>query len=159
MRKYISAEANMHEMKLEQMGAKVEVINSLMCYVTFDLEGTEISYVYNLNKKNNYFLERVEPYPQPAGTFKSIEDVIETIKIDIEQFKNAKRCKVFDLFIETNKAMTNVSRNFEDLYLYYNVPHEYTEQIKSKINEIKELIDEAKQNSERVYFKKNPDTI
>jgi hypothetical protein len=159
MRKYLTAEANMHEMKLRQMGAKVEVINSLMCYVTFDIDGTKVSYVYNVNKKDKYFLERIEPYPQPAGTFETVDDVIEVIKIDIEQFKNAKRSRVFDLFIEINRELAKTSRNFEDLYLYYNVPHEYTDTIKSKIKEIQGIIKKARENSERIYFKKDPDTL
>ncbi|KGG81344.1 hypothetical protein [Caloranaerobacter azorensis] len=159
MRKYMKAEINRHDMILTQMGAKIKIINSYMCYVTFDLDGTEVSYVYNVNKKNKYFLERIEPYPEHAGTFKCEEDVIETIKIDIEQFKNAKKSRVFDLFVDINKEMNKTIRNFEDLYLYYNVPREYANSIKSKIQEIQDIIKTAKENCERVYFKKDPDTL
>ncbi|RKD28979.1 hypothetical protein [Thermohalobacter berrensis] len=159
MRKYMTAEINRHEMVLVQMGAKVDVINSFMCYVSFDIAGTEVAYVYNVNKKNKYYLERVAPYPQPAGTFDTEKDVIDVIKIDIEQFKNAKNSRVFDLFLNVNQEIAKTSRNFEDLYLYYNVPHEYTNKIKSKIKEIQDLIKEARDKSERVYFKKNPDTL
>ena len=159
MRKYLKAETSKHEMILNQLGAKVQVINSLMCYVSFDIDGTKVSYVYNVNKKNEYFLERVEPYPQPAGTFRTKDDVIETITIDIEQFKNAKHSRCFDFFVDINKEITTTSRMFEDLFLYYNVSLESMENIKNKIMEIKEIIEVAKENSERVYDKKNPKSL
>ncbi len=55
--------------------------------------------------------------------------------------------------------MNKTIRNFEDLYLYYNVPREYANSIKSKIQEIQDIIKTAKENCERVYFKKDPDTL
>ncbi|WP_425446132.1 hypothetical protein [Dethiothermospora halolimnae] len=159
MRKYLAAEVNKHRMVLKQLGAKLEVVNSLMCYVTFDLDGIEISYVYNVNRKNQYFLERIKPYSEPAGTFESEQDVIDTIKTDIEQFKNAKKCKVFDLFININKELNKTVREFEDLYLYYNIPHEHADAIKSKLLDVQDLIFEAKKKGKRIYFKKDPKNI
>lgn len=159
MRNLMKAEANKHTMVLKQLGAKVDVINSFMCYVTVNIEGIDVAYVYNINHKNKYFLERIKPYSEAAGTFKNEEDVIDAIKTDIEQFKNAKKCNVFNLFIDINKKMSNTIREFEDLYLYYNVPHEYAEEIRDKIKEIQSLISNAKENSERVFHKKDPDHI
>lgn len=156
MRKYMIADVSKQKMILKQLGAKVDVINSFMCYITFDIDGTEISFSYNVNKKNKYFLERIKPYPEVAGTFSTEEDVIETIKNDIEQFKNAKKCNVFPLFIGINREMSKTVREFENLYLYYNVPHHYAEEIKEKIDEIHNLIAKAKKESERVYFKTDP---
>ena len=158
-RKYMRAELNMQEMILRQMGADVEVINSYMCYVKFYVEGTKISYVYNVHKKNKYFLERIEPYSQVAGTFNCEEDVVEIIKIDLEQFKIAKKSKVFDYLVDINKEITNVSREFEDLYLYYNVHKEHREAIMDKIKEIHNIIIDAKKENERVFFKKDPDAL
>jgi len=155
----MNPEITKHQMILKQLGAKVDVISSFMCYITFDVEGTKVSYVYNINHKNRYFLERVEPYPEVAGTFNTEEDVIETIKIDIEQFRNAKLSKVFDLFIDINKEMSKTIRSFEDLYLYYNVPRECAESIKDKLKEIQEAIQKAKDKSDRVYFKKDPEYL
>ncbi|MTI66228.1 MAG: hypothetical protein FH753_06450 [Firmicutes bacterium] len=159
MRKYMTAEVNKHETVFTQMGARVHVMNSILCYVSFDIEGTEVSYVYNVNKKNKYFLERIEPYPEPAGTFKSVEDLIETIKIDIEQFKNAKKSNVFPKFVEINKRLNNTIRQFEDLYLYYNVPRESIEKIRKNLDEIENTIKTTKENGQRLYFKKDPDTL
>lgn len=153
------AELNMHEMILSQLGAKVEVINSFMCYVKFDLDGTTVSYVYNINKKDKYFLERIEPYPMIAGTFNTEEDIVDIIKIDVEQFRNAKQSKVFSVLVDINKEITHISREFEDLYLYYNVHKEHRDAIKEKLKEVHEIILDAKKDSERVYFKKDPDIL
>ena len=61
MRRFIDAEITQHTMKLQQIGAKVQVINSKLCYVNFDIGGFKIQYVYNVNKKGNYLLERIKP--------------------------------------------------------------------------------------------------
>lgn len=159
MRRYINAEIDKQKMILKQMGAKVEVINSFMCYVSLDIEGVEVKYCYNVNKKGDYFLERIEPYPEAAGTFKTEQDVIDSIKIDVEQFKNAKKSHVFSLFIDINREMSKTVREFEDLYLYYNVPHNYAKEIKGKIEEIHSLIAQAKDESQRVYFKSDPRSL
>ncbi|MCK5762601.1 MAG: hypothetical protein KAH05_00635 [Clostridiales bacterium] len=46
-------------MKLKQLGAKIETINSKMSYVRFDIDGVKLEYVYN--NKGKYFLERTKP--------------------------------------------------------------------------------------------------
>ena len=80
MRKYVNAEVMQHTMKLQQMGAKVNVVNSKLCYVRFDLSGFIVSYSYNVNSKGKYFLERIKPYPLPLKVFDKEEDVIEICK-------------------------------------------------------------------------------
>lgn len=158
-RKYMGVEKNIHQIKLQQMGAQVEVINGIMHYVCFDLEGTHIDYVYHINHKGNFFLQRKSPYPLNVGTFSSHEDVITIIQHDIAQMRNAKKSKKFDKFIETNQKISTILRNFEDLFLYYNVSHGQSIKIDEKINELKQLILETKDMSERVYFEKDPDSI
>ncbi|MBS4534871.1 hypothetical protein GOQ29_04485 [Clostridium sp. D2Q-14] len=159
MRRFMMAEATKHDTVFSQLGADVHVINSLLCYITFDIEGTEISYVYNINKKDKYFLQRIEPYPEPAGTFNSEDELIDTIKIDIEQFKNAKNSNVFNDFVKINKCLSETIRNFEDLYLYYNVPHETIDNIKDKLDSIQQIIKNTKTSCKKIYEKKDPDTI
>jgi len=66
-----SAEVSQHTIKLQQLGAKVQVINSTLCYVQFDLDGVQLQYVYNVNHKGNYFLERIQPYPLAIEEFDS----------------------------------------------------------------------------------------
>ena len=96
MRSFVKAEAMQHAMKLLQLGAKVQQIDSKMCYVEFSIEGYKLEYVYNINNKNEYFLERIKPYPLPLKIFKSEKDVIDIIKIDMEQYRNAIQSKNID---------------------------------------------------------------
>ncbi len=159
MKKFIDSQASQHEMKLIQMGAKVEQINSKMCYIEFNIDDIEVSYVYNINKNNKYFLERIKPYPLPIKDFEKEEDVVKLIYIDIEQFKNASKSKNIDEFIHINTELNKTIKQFEDLFLYYNVPHIETEIITEKINEIHDEIIKTKENSERVFFDKDPDNL
>lgn len=159
MRKFVNAEAMQHSMKLIQMGAKVQQINSKMCYVTFDIGDVELEYVYNINSKGKYFLERIKPYPLPMKVYEREEDLIEIIDIDVEQFKNAQKSHNIEAFIDINSKLNQTIKKFEDLFLYYNVPEFEAEIIIQKINEIQDEIKKTKADSERVYFRKEPDNI
>ncbi|RKD27185.1 hypothetical protein [Caminicella sporogenes] len=159
MRKYIYMEASQHDMKLIQMGAKVEQISSKMCYVKFTIDDIEVAYVYNINKKGRYFLERIKPYPIPLKEFEKEEDVIKIIDIDVRQFKNAAKSKNMENFIKINKELNKTIKEFEDLFLYYNVPKIEIEIIMDKIKEIHEEIYKTQKMSERVFFDKEPDNL
>lgn len=159
MRKYVNSEATQHEMKLIQMGAEVEQINSKMCYVKFKVDNIEVAYVYNLNKKNKYFLERIKPYPLPLREFEDEADMIEIIKIDMKQFENAAKSKNIDVFIKINNELINAIKEFEDLFLYYNVPQIEGEIILEKIQEIHNEIYKTQQESQRVFFDKEPENL
>lgn len=159
MRSYISSEASQHDMKLVQMGAKVELINSKTCYVKFTIGDITVEYVYNINAKGKYFLERIKPYPLPIKVFEKEADVIKIIDIDIRQFKNAAKSKNIDTFIKINNELNKTIKKFEDLFLYYNVPTIENEIIMNKIQEIQDEIVKTQKNSERVFFDKDPDNL
>ncbi len=159
MRKYINVEAMQHSMKLIQMGAKVNQVNSKMCYVIFEVGDIELEYVYNINGKGQYFLERIKPYPLPLKAYEKEEDLIDIIEIDVEQFKNAVKSHNIDEFILINTKLNETIKKFEDLFLYYNVAEIEAKKIVSKINEIQDMIKETKEESSRVYFRKEPDNI
>lgn len=159
MRKLIEAEVTLQTMKLQQMGAKVHVISSKMCYVKFDLSGFQVEYAYNINKHGNYFLERIAPYPLPLREFDREDAVIDIIEIDLEQFKNAIKSHNIDSFININRKLTQTIKRFEDLFLYYNVPAEENDIIFKKLSEIDEEIEKTKASSKRIYFRKDPDNL
>ncbi len=159
MKRYIGAEASEHEMKLVQMGAKVEQINSKMCYVRFNLDKLNVEYAYNINKKGRYFLERIRPYPLPIREYENESDIVKVIDIDIRQFKNAINSKNFDTFTSINKELHMTIKAFEDLFLYYNVPSMKAEEIMEKIKGIQDEIYETQRQSERVFFDKDPDYL
>ena len=156
---YVNVEASQHEMRLIQMGAKVEQVSGKMCYVKFVVEGLPIEYVYNLNKKNEYFLERIKPYPLPVRSFENVSDIVDVIDVDIKQFKNAVKSKNIENFTKINKELIETVKKFEDLFLYYNVPSAEVDSIIEKINEIQHVIIKTKESAERVFFDKEPDNL
>lgn len=160
MNKYVRSETNQHTMKLIQMGADIKVISSQMVYVSFQItKNFTVSYVYNINKKNKYFIERIKPYPITVKEFNTAEDVINIIKIDVEQFRNAvKSHNIYD-FITINRDFHNIILSFEDLFLYYNIEKENIDKLLSNIKEIKQIIENAKVADSRVYFKKEPEHL
>ncbi len=159
MRKLMNAEIMQHDIKLRQMGADVYVINSKMCFVIFMVGKHEIAYVYNINNKGRYFLERIKPYPLALREFEKEDDVIDIIEIDLEQFKNASNSHNIDAFIEINRDFNMSLRRFEDLFLYYNVPTESVNEIRGHLEKIDNIIDQTRMSAERLYFKKNPDNL
>lgn len=159
MRKLVKAELALQTMKLRQMGAKVTVINSMMCYVKFDVDGLIVTYVYNVNKDERYFLERIKPYPVPLRESDSEEDVIDIIEVDLEQFKNVKNKSYIDKFVQINQRFSKTMQRFEDLCLYYDVNEESINKIFSEIDCIDAEIKFAKENSKRIYYKKDPEFL
>lgn len=159
MRKLMNAEVMEHSMRLRQMGAEVQVINSKMCFVVFQLEEFDVAYCYNVNKKGKYFLERIKPYPLALRVFEKEQDVIDIIEIDLDQFKNAVKSHNIEAFIEINQKLNQTLLKFEDLFLYYNVPTEETDIIMRRLLQIDEEISKTKETATRVYFKKNPENL
>ncbi len=159
MRKMIDAELTLHSMELTQMGAEISIVNSKLCFVKFHVNEIDVMYVYNVNKKGKYFLERIEPYPLPLKEFEDESDIIKIIKIDLEQFKNATKSSNIKTFININRKLHRTIKKFEDLFLYYNIPEGPVMDIMEKLIEIDDKIDEIKQVSDRVYTKKDPDNL
>lgn len=156
---YMRMQANQHEMVLRQMGGEVLQLPSNCCYVRFYIDDFRLSYVYNINRSNRYFLERLKPYPLPLQEYENEEDVIETIKIDLEQFKNAAKSKNIDSFIKINTELNKTAKAFEDLFLYYNVEKFHAESILIKIQEIEDEIQKTVEESELIYRKSSPNYL
>jgi len=155
----VNVEQDMHCLLLRQMGAKVEIIRGVVCYVRFHIGDTVVKYAYNINKKGRYFLQRRAPYPLSVGTFDSEEDIISIIKHDVAQFKNAQNSKMFDKFVQTSQEIHTMLKQFDDLYLYYNIPSIQFEKFEKIVGELHGLIIETRDMSERVYFDKDPDSL
>jgi len=145
--------------ELKRLGARVLDIQGIMFYVKFKINGTKISYVYHLNKDNTYFLERIKPYTCAIGDYDTEESVVDTIREDIKQFKNAMKSTNFDSFIEVDQHISKLVRLFEDLYLYYNVEKEDLTLVNEEINKVLDIINDVQERSERVYFDKDPDVL
>lgn len=159
MQKYVIADAMEQEMKLRQLGGKVNQINGKMCYVTFDIGGLQVEYVYNLNSKGQYFLERIKPYPMPVKVYEDESKIVEIIDIDLEQFRSASKSHNVDRFIALGNKFNETAKRFEDLFLYYNVPPEVLDDLFEKLMESNQIIDQCKTTASRIYFKKEPDNL
>jgi len=145
--------------ELKKLGARVLDIQGIMFYVKFTLNGTKISYVYHLNTDNTFFLERIKPYTCAIGDYNTEEAVVESIREDIKQFKNAMNSTNFESFIEVDQHITKLVRLFEDLYLYYNVSKGDLGVINEEVNKVLEIINDVQERSERVYFEKDPEVL
>lgn len=159
MQNYISAEAMEQEMKLVQMGAKVTQINGKLCFVQFKIGGVDVEYVYNLNGKGQFFLERIKPYPLPLRPFDDESKVVEIIDIDLEQFRQAACSTHMPQFIQLGKQFHETAKRFEDLFLYYNVPDKAIMALQDVLIQANEIIDQCKTDSDRLYFRKDPDNL
>lgn len=155
-RPYLKAELTTQEMRLNQMGAKVEVINSFLCYVRFEVEGLKVKYVYNLNRKGQFFLERVTPYPEPAGTFDTEKDVVESIKNDIAQIRQLARSSHFRELVTMNADLCLLSRRLDAICLYYDVKPQDIADLKDMLAQCHRTFDRIRDHSQRVYFDTEP---
>ena len=151
-----------HEMckdELKSLGAKIIDIEGIMFLVKFKLDDYKLTYAYNLNEDNTYYLERVKPYFLSIGNYESEEEIVDVIKVDMEQFKNAMHSSNFSQFIEIDNHLSQLVRLFEDLYLYYNINKEDLAALDDSVDGILENIKAIMKKSSRVYTKKDPDIL
>lgn len=158
----VSSRLVRHELckdELKTIGGKVIDIQGIMFLVKFNIKGNRISYAYHLNEDGSFFLERIRPYTLAVGDFKCEEDIVDVIKVDIEQFTNAMNSKNFNQFIEIDEHITKLVRLFEDLYLYYNISPEDLEMLDDSVDHVLDNIKNIMTHSNRVYTKKDPDVL
>ncbi|MGF7060762.1 hypothetical protein [Brassicibacter mesophilus] len=159
---YMTMRQIRHQMnisKLEELDCKVVSIQGVMFYVVYECGDLKIEYMYHINQDNTYYLDRIKPYMVSAGNLETEEMVVDLIKVDIDQFKNAKLSNNFDDFIDIDKNISKTVKSFEDLFLYYNISKHDVNNIKQKISEVKELLKDVKNRSERVYHYKDPNNL
>lgn len=152
MRRMVDSEISQNTIKLQQMGAKVNVINSTLCYVNFDISGFILQYVYNINHKGNYFLERTRPYPLAMQELDSEKGIVDLIKIDVEKFKNALKCHHIDSFINIARRINYTFESFEDTFLNYNIPAEKVESMYEKIRVLESELEDIRNTAKKLEF-------
>lgn len=154
--KYSNVEMDLQTMRLTQMGAKIKTQSSKSCYIEFDVDNIFVSYFYSMNRHGKYFLSRVLPYPLSIDEFKNENDLIDLIKQDIEQFKNASHSHNIDQFIFSNQLQIENIKMLEDLFLFYNVDKKNLDEITRKIKELQDFIVKSVDEEKRVYEKNDP---
>lgn len=146
----LSAEQDNMDMQLTQMGAKVKSIHGLVCFVRFYINDTEIFYVYNINAKNQYYLQKVLPYSVGAGVFTTPKEIINYIKKDISYYKTASKSSIFHDFIDINVRLHESVRKMEETFMNYNVPHDKMEEVVKKIEQINKILEEVQRKEEPI---------
>jgi hypothetical protein len=142
-----SAQQEKLDMLLTQMGAKVTSIHGVLFYVKFIIGAVEIFYVFNVNAKNQYYLQRILPYPVGAGAFASPDLVIDYIREDIKKFKNASQSSRFNDFITISSKLHTIVHDFEELFLNHNVSPAQMEAIEKSILELSEILGKSMEKS------------
>lgn len=110
------------EILLRQIGAtKITRVKGYLYFIKFKIDELDITYTYNINHKNQYFLQRIEPYPLAKGIFTNEIEIVSFIKKDLIKFKKAKQLKNFDKFLELNNSITSLTADVEHLFLNYDI--------------------------------------
>ncbi|MDN5352238.1 MAG: hypothetical protein PWQ12_1158 [Clostridiales bacterium] len=145
--------------ELRQMGARVISIQGVVYWVKFELQGIEISYAYHIIEDNTYYLERIKPYFMNIGHYTYEEEIVDVIRIDVDQFKNAMRSSNFDHFIEVDGHISKLVRIFEDLFMYYNIDKADLARLDASVDGVLEDIKDIMKHSTRVYTMKDPEVL
>ncbi len=140
------------EVFMRQLGAAdVKMVNSTLYYIEFRLHnGVEVSYCYNINFKDQYFLQRIKPYPLSRGTFSTEEDIIDFITSDINQFYNAEKSSNFTLYLDIANKLSMIGERSEELFLNYNVDSDHMRQMNRVLDIVMKRFDHIERESEKI---------
>ncbi len=140
------------EILLRQIGAsEIKKVRGILYFIKFNLENNiEVSYTYNINAKNKYFLQRIKPYPIPQGTFINEHKIVEFIEKDLIKFHNAMNSRNFNLFLNATNKINLAASNLENLFLNYNVNSEDFIRLDKELNDILQEIENSKINSKEL---------
>ena len=135
---------------LRQMGATSikEVRNGILYIAKFELSSElRVTYVFDVTKRNRYFLQRVEPYPISHGDFDGPQQVVDSIRKDIQKFRNAMNSHNFPKFLDTANEMVLLMHAVELLFLERNVSAEdldgLRERLTAGIDKVREIHERA----------------
>ena len=127
------------EVLLRQLGAtRISKVSSTLYFIKFDLgDGWEISYTYNINAKDQYFLQRIEPYPIGRGLFNDEYEIVSFISKDLKKFLNARK-------------VNSIIDNVEELFLNYNVDGDDLKTLNKELNDILNDIDYIEKHTKKI---------
>ncbi|RDY23754.1 hypothetical protein CHF27_006420 [Romboutsia maritimum] len=146
-----TAKGDSIEVLLRQIGAtQITKVRGILYFIKFKLnEKVELSYVYNINAKNKYFLQRIKPYPITQGIFTDEYEIVSFIKEDLSKFNNVQNRNTFDSFLDLNNKIINTADNLENLFLNYVVNDDDFSKLDKSLNDILYLIENIETNSKQ----------
>ncbi|MCC3863027.1 hypothetical protein K0040_01695 [Terrisporobacter petrolearius] len=135
------------EILLRQIGAtKITRVRGYLYFIKFKIDDLDITYTYNINHKNQYFLQRIEPYPLGKGIFDKEIEIVSFIQKDLSKFKKAKKLDNFNNFLKLNNAITSLTTDVENLFLNYDISDVNISQLEETLNAFSDKIEECKKN-------------
>ncbi|MDO5142717.1 MAG: hypothetical protein Q4D31_06830 [Eubacteriales bacterium] len=138
---------------LRQLGATSikEVRNGIMYIAKFDLaDDLCVTYVFNVSKRDKYYLQRVLPYPLSYGDFEGADQVVAFIREDIEKFRHAQQSHNFPKFLQTADAMVRLTHAIELLFLERNIKEEEMDALCQRIETGLDKIREIRSHSPKI---------
>ena len=135
------------EILLRQIGAtKISRVRGFLYFIKFKIDDLDITYTYNINHKNQYFLQRIEPYPLGKGIFDNEIEIVSFIQNDLSKFKKAKKLDNFNNFLNLNSTITSLTTDVENLFLNYDISDIDISQLEEALNVFLDKIQEYKKN-------------
>lgn len=160
---HFSSKLVLHDLSiqaLKDLGAEVIDMDGISVFVSFENDDNfEVSYMYHRNPDNTFLLEKIKPYQIVLGECDSEHRVVENITYDIDQIHNARNSNKFNSFVETLQKLNKFMRDFDDLFLYYNISGQDMQHIKDSVNELCQDVYKIKSRSKRVYHKTEPQSL
>lgn len=135
------------EILLRQIGAtKITRVRGFLYFIKFKIDDLDITYTYNINHKNQYFLQRIEPYPLGKGVFNKEIEIVSFIQKDLSKFKKAKKLDNFNKFLNLNNTITSLTTDIENLFLDYDISDADITQLQETLNTLSHKIEDCKNN-------------
>lgn len=139
--------------RLRQLGASTikEIRNGILYIAKFELSNDLcVTYVFNVTKRDKYYLQRVSPYPISHGDFDGPDQVVDFIRKDIRKFRNAHNSHNFPKFLETTDAMVRLSHAVELLFLERNISAEDLDSLAARLDAAVDTIKEIREHSPKI---------
>jgi hypothetical protein len=140
------------EARLRYIGATdIRKVHGILYFIEFNIDDNlKVSYSYNINAKNKYYLQRIKPYPIPEGVFEKECEIVSFIEKDIKKFMNAKKSKNFDLFLKITNELNTICLDIEKLFLNYNIDKMDLDILKTELDDILNLFEKSKKRSPKI---------
>lgn len=149
--------SSVNKIKLKQLGAKVESLQSKIYHVTFKINDTNLEYYYNINESGKFFLERMQPFHRDFGVFTEENHAIRAIYEDVEYFKNAVNSKNYNKFIELSHEIEGIRNDYSYLFLHHNIPTDSIVRLEENIKKIRVKVDEYAKSAEEIKIESSID--
>ncbi len=137
-------------LSLRQMGATdIKVFQSRMHIATFDLGNDFIvSYVFNITRKEKFFLQRTRPYAMVKGMYADQKEIIEFIRDDIERFRKSIQLNNVDKYISLAERMGSLYERMEHIFLHHKVDNVTFDRLNAEVGELAYEVENIHSESE-----------